>query len=241
MATVRSIISDALQEIGVLAGNETASADMAAICLLRFRNQLDSWAAESLTLASLNKVSFALTPGTSTYTIGDGADIDVQRPVWITRINYQIPGTTIENLGGLAQWDDEAYAAQPIKDLSGSLPQAFWYNASTPFGTLVFWPVVNQAVTVVLYLPTATSADITLNTDIQGPPGYQEAFMYQLAKRLCTPFGRVPPPLLLENIAEATARFKRPNLKPGLMGVDAALVPTFGGYNILTDATNASR
>jgi hypothetical protein len=44
------------------------------------------------------------------------------------------------------------------------------------------------------------------------------------------------PPLLPGLAAEAYAKIKRANMQPGLLGVDAALVPTSGGaYNILND------
>ena len=33
----------------------------------------------------------------------------------------------------------------------------------------------------------------TLDSILLGPPGYQDAFMYQLALRLCTPFAKTPP------------------------------------------------
>ena len=74
-----------------------------------------------------------------------------------------------------------------------------------------------------------------------GPPGYQEAFLYALALRLCTPFGRPVPPLLPQLMTEAMANMKRPNVDPGLLGVDAALTIGVGsGYNVYADTTRSS-
>ena len=58
MATVRAIVSDAYREIGVIGINDTMDANLAALGLLRFQNQLDAWQAESLTLAVNAQLTF---------------------------------------------------------------------------------------------------------------------------------------------------------------------------------------
>jgi hypothetical protein len=77
---------------------------------------------------------------------------------------------------------------------------------------------------------------VSLNDELLGPPGYQEAFLYQLALRLCRPFGKPIPPELQAQAHGAFLTMKRPNVEPALLGVDAALtVGTTGGYNVLSD------
>jgi hypothetical protein len=47
--------------------------------------------------------------------------------------------------------------------------------------------------------------------------------------------------MVRENSKESFARIKRPNTQPGLMGVDAALMPMSGGaYNIYSDSNTGS-
>lgn len=235
-ATARSIIQDALLEIGAYDPNETMSDSNAQTGLLRLQNLIDAWGADRLTIAINTRVAYTLTSGTNTVTIGPTGNIVTARPVWITEINYLVPGSSPSVEVPLAPLDDNSYAELSIKSLSSSLPTQFYYNATTTNGTLFFWPTVTQNVDLALYLPQPVGIPADLNSSLLGPPGYQEAFMYQLALRLCTPFQR-PVPTALPGLAQvAYDRMKRPNVEPGLLGMDQALVPRGGsGYNVLTD------
>ena len=131
--------------------------------------------------------------------------------------------------------DNDQYAALSIKDLVSGLPQLFYYNATDTNGTMNIWPVVNQSVTLVLYLPRAVDQPVTASSVVIGPPGYAEAFLYQLAMRLCRPMGRAIPDGLENQSRAAFLRMQRPNADPGILGVDAALTPSSGSaFNILT-------
>lgn len=237
MATALAIITDALTEIGVVSVGSPARPSDIALGLLRLQNQIDAWAADHLTIAVQARESFTLTAGTSTFTVGDGGDLDTQRPVWIGGVNYVVPGTSPAVEVPLGQMDNDSYMALSMKTMTSALPLQFYYNATTPLGTMFLWPTVTQDVALYLYLDQAVSRPATTASELIGPPGYQEAFMYQLALRLCGPLGRPTPDYLPARAVEAFARMKRPNLQPGLLGVDQALVPSFGGgYNVLTDS-----
>ena len=234
MATAQTIITDALMEIGALAPGETASSDDLALGLLRLQNQINAWGADRLTIAVGNRVTYTLTAGRSSATIGLSgvADIAAARPTWFTAVNRITTGN-VET--ALAEYSEEQYAAITIKPLTSTLPTGYHYEATAPDGTLTFWPVPTASVGLVLYYPAATDTPAALSSLLSGPPGYQEGFMYHLALRLCTPFGRQPPPLLPQLATDAYARLKRPNTEPGLLALDAALTPTAGGYNVFTD------
>lgn len=242
MATVRSIIRDACLEIQAIGVVDAMPAELAALGLRRFQHQIDSWAADRLTLSVQSQTAISWPSSTATRTIGPGGNIDVQRPVWINTLNYVNPGSSPAVEVGLGQMDSDAFAAQSIKGLSSGLPQTFYYQTDldTVLGTLQLWPVPNQTLTLYLYAPQAVGVPTTLDDILLGPPGYQDAFMYQLALRLCTPLGRPVPALLPGMATRAFSQMKRPNNDPGLVGVDAALVPSTGGaYNILTDSGSA--
>lgn len=244
MALARTIIRDALTEIGVLAEGEAPESAWSTIALRRLQYQLDAWNAEDLTLAVQQVESFTLTSGTATVTIGeDGSPtVNAPRPTWFTMVNYVTPGSSPPVETTIAPMDRDQYAALSIKTLSSSLPLQYFYNPTTPNGTLFFWPTVSQDVTITLYYPLANTLPATLQSDLIGPAGYQEAFMYQLALRLCTLFGRAVPDGLPTMAADALARIKRVNTQPGLLGVDAALVPMTGGaYNVISDGYTGSR
>jgi hypothetical protein len=238
VATVLSIVTQALQEIGAYGQGENLAAYNAQVCLLRFQNQLDAWQADQLTLAVNAQLSFTIPGSTQTFTIGPGGDIAAQRPVYIEAMNYVVVGSSPEVETVMAPMNDDQYDALSIKNLTSSYPTQYYYNTSfsTLLGTMFVWPMPTQDVKVYVYAKQGPAVPVALSSTVIGPAGYQDAFIYQLALRLCAPFAMPVPPLLPSMAAEAYARVKRANMQPGLLGVDAALVPTSGGaYNVLND------
>lgn len=236
---VQAIINQALQEIGALGQGEVASASDSVTALGYLQNQIDAWNAERLTIATQLRETFSLLANTNTYTIGLTGQIVAPRPTWVNGINYVVPGTSPAVETPMGKMDQDAFMNLSIKSLPSSLPTQWYYNGTVPNGTLFFWPDVTQTVTLAVYYPPSLGVPTGLGSDLSGPPGYQEAFMYQLALRLVTPWGQAVPPLLPGNAAEAFARMKRPNVMPGVMGIDSALVATSGGYNVLNDSVTA--
>jgi hypothetical protein len=245
MPTIRAIATDSLRELGVLAATEAMDASQGALALLRAQNMFDSWAAMRLTLSRQLRTQFTLTSGSSTATLGPGGTAVMVRPMFLNSASYIVPGSSppVEAPEGLALLDQDQYAALTIKTLSNALPTAVFYqvNLDGILGTLTFWPVVAQNVDIVIYTPEAVPIPLSLNTVLTGPSGYAEAFMYQLALRLVTPFGvRVEEqcPMLPEMAARAWDVLTKPNVRPGLLGMDPAVTqPTQrGGYNVYTDS-----
>jgi hypothetical protein len=240
--TVRSVITDALVEIGVLEPGEQASPAQAQIGLRRVRGMIDSWAADRLTLSLQLRTAFVWPASTSSVQVGPGQTVDMDRPVWVNNIAFVVPGTNPGVEVPMGLMDEDTYASLTIKDLVSALPQQAFYqtNVEDANATLFLWPTP-QSLTIVLYSPQAVTVPASLNSLMQGPPGYQDAFLYQLAYRLCTPFGVAVPPLLPGMARNAFENMKKPNVEPGQLGIDAALVPGFGaGYNVITDSTTFS-
>ncbi len=241
MATARSIIEDALVELGVIQLGQALPPEYASVGLKRLQNQIDSWAADLLTIAVTSRVTFTLASGTNTYTIGIGGQINTTRPAWFIGVNYLNPGSNPAVEVPLGQMDDDSYTNLSIKFLTSNLPTQFYYNATTPLGTLFFWPTVTQDVDMALYLESPVGIPATLDSQLIGPNGYQEAFMYQLALRLAGPMGRQVTQEVREMATSTYAAMTRQNNQPGLLGVDAALVPTYGGaYNVYSDGYGGS-
>ena len=229
-------------EIGAIQPGEPMSAPDAALAMLRLQNQIDSWAADRLTLSIQSETSITWPSSTSTQTIGlAGANITAPRPVWIAGMTYVIPGSSPAVEVQLAELDNDQYRQITIKALTSALPTQFFYQTdiTTLLGTIYLWPQPLQQITLKLYAPVAVGVPATLDSILLGPPGYQEAFMYQLALRLCTPFARDVPKLLPKLAQDALATMKRPNVDPGLLGTDAALVGSGGGYNVYSDNSSA--
>ncbi len=250
MALVRDIVIDALMEIGVQSPGEPLKSENGALGLLRFRNQVNTWQADRLTLSFQRAVTFPTVANTSTYTIGTSQDVDVPRPMWIDMANYVNPGSNPTVNVPLGPMTPEQFANLSIPSLGSALPQLYFYQSSSlsdaNVGTFFLWPTPDQQVSIQFYANYAAGIPdfiASLDDDVTGPPGYAEAFMYQLALRLINPFGMkiADFPLLPKLAQDAFAAMKRPNIKPGMLGVDAALVPNTGsGYNVLSDTVSSA-
>ncbi len=241
MATALDIISDAMVEIGAYAPGETLAARHEQLGLLRFQNQLNSWQADQLALNLQTPKTYPLTSGTSEFTIGPTGDLVTTRPQFIEGVNYVIPGTTPTTEVPMGPMDDDQFMALSQKTLPSSLPQMYYLNATMPNATMFVWPQVTQSVQIVIYILQGIDEPAALTSTVTGPQGYAEAFMYQLALRLCGPMYKPVPDSLSAMAAAAYARMRRPNVEPGLLGVDDALVPTYGGaFNVLTGTTSGS-
>jgi len=255
MALVSAIITQALLEIGVLDPTDPAPTTNQptwyTLGLDRIQSMIDAWAANRLTLSLQLRTQFTMPSGTSSITIGPTGTVVIAsgRPMWLNTVNYVIPGSSPAVEVPIGQMDEDAYAALSIKSLPSALPiQSFYQtNLSDALGTLFLWPQVTQDVDITIYSPQAVTVPAALSTDLIGPPGYRDAFMYQLALRLMTPFAvnASDVPLLVGPdglAARAWQAMIRPNITPSVLTVDAALVPHSGaGYNILSDVTQSSR
>ncbi len=161
-----------------------------------------------------------VTPATGTIT---AAEIDGQ-PV-------EIPRAIIT---------DQAYAAIQLKNLPNGLFTNVYYFPTFPFGQIFLWPRPDTAVNqLVLYLATVFSEFATLTRAYDWPslPGFAEMIEYQLAKRLCIPYGREWTPQLEEMARESMGLVKRNNNRLQDLPTDASVLTKNprGGYNILSD------
>lgn len=249
MALVRTIITDALVELGVLRPGASLTPAMSETGLSRVQGMIDSWAANRQTLSRQLRTSFTMPDGDSEIVIGSGQAVDIPTPMWIDTINYVNPGSDPGVEVPIGKMDQDAFAALSIKELSSALPiQSFYQtNLADAFGTLFLWPQVSQDVTIVIYTPQAIAVPTSLETNLIGPPGYADAFMYGLAVRLMTPFAVAADsvPMLLGSegfAARAWNNMVRPNAQPGVLSIDPALtIGTGAGYNILSDQMQSSR
>ena len=99
MPTVTAIITDAYQEIGVLAPSQTLDSALGALGLLRFQQLLDSWQADRLALAVQSRVTFTMPSATSSVTIGPSGSVTTTpatttAPMWLDTVCYVNPGSS---------------------------------------------------------------------------------------------------------------------------------------------------
>ena len=113
-------------------------------------------------------------------------------------------------------------------------PRAFWYTPTVPDGSLALFPVPagGTVASVALYVAAPQGEPTTLDTSLVLPEGAFEAVLYGLAVRLAPSYGKQPDAVTVALAQEALGAWKRPNIRELHLEVDAALLPTGGGFNI---------
>lgn len=142
-----------------------------------------------------------------------------------------------------AMMTDDAYQAVQLKNLTNSQFTNVYYNPTQPYGAIWLWPIPNTDQNqLVLYLQSQFGGFADVNVDYTYPavPGYEEALVYNLGKRLLVPFTVKEPSIIAEvrdMAKESLALVKRQNYKLSDLPTDPALTMNrHGGYNINTDS-----
>jgi hypothetical protein len=237
--TVADVLNLTLRDLGVLGAGEVAAAEDAADGLLVLNDWIDALKTEGLTVYSLTRTVWVLTGATS-YTIGTGGTINVDRPVSpkdIANIGYVDTSVTpnAEFTQGPPLTEDD-YQSIVNKTLTSPIPAAWYYNPTFPLGTLKPFPVPNGAYSGVIYTP-ANVAEFTATSDtISLPPGYRQYFRDGLKIRLAPTFHVPVTADMKEAFSESRANVKRANQR--LVDVDlsevAAMFSGSGPSNVYT-------
>ena len=218
--TCLDIVTDALQEIGVLNAVDPPSGEDGALALFRFNKLLDKLNAERNSVYAELFSTFTITPSLNPHTIGPtGTWVTTQCPQSIESLTV-IDGTAYRTINIRdAPW----YASLSIPTQTAALPTDVWYEPAWPDGNLYFYPVPTGANTVRLGSRVVLAA-LTLASTFTLPPGYQDFLTLDLAVDLAGPF-RVPlSPDTRQRADTARARVERANIRvPKLATVDAGM------------------
>jgi hypothetical protein len=215
MATIRDIVTDALREIGVVAGTETPSASDASIGLNKLTRLFNNWNAERRAVYATAFSTFTLSPGVAPHTIGPTAATFTvaQRPVSIDGASLILTGDS-DVYVPIAIRDAEWWHAQTVPDLESTVPTDLYYQPDWPNGQIYFWPVPTTAYQVELMIRVLLDDAVVLADTFSLPPGYQDAVTLTLAEMLLTPFGVAPPPTLAKDAKLARSRIFGNNEQP---------------------------
>lgn len=229
--TVLDIITRALKLTGVQSSNDAVDTDDASDALAQLNGIIEKWNIDKLRSYSQSDVSFTLTPGINTYTIGPGADFDTDRPVRIE--NMFVRDTTGQGLDyDIVSISFDEYKSILLKDIPSYWPRWYYYNPEFPQGTLKFYPTPSKAYE--LHITewvkfgsfTATSDTVAL------PTGFNELLVYQLAVEMCSYFSIPCPPEVKSEFIELGTKID--NLNAG-QWQEHMSTPTpvsgRGGYN----------
>lgn len=176
------VISDALALVGFISFGEAPEAEASALAVRTLNRMLLEWSTKSIYSPAQYDRSCP-SNGTASYLLGDVTggptpDIDTS-PKAILQVTIE-QGIVIwpATLGTLADW----HKIMP-KTIQGVPSQAFW-DYQQGQSHLYLWPipVANMTVRVVGIQDIATIRNA--QSDILLPDDYQEALVYNLAKRL---------------------------------------------------------
>ncbi len=234
--TTLDLITRALRLINVTASGELPTSDEANDALASFRDMVDSWNADSLSIYTTRADDYPLTLGQQAFTLGPGGDFDTNRPakiIGMSVILLQNPANPIEvpmEMYSISDWQTKI----PVKNVPGSFPQVCYDDGGMPLRTLSFWPIPSQQQNNVrIYSWQSLVWPATLQTILNFPPGYARAFRYNLAVELAPEFGVEIPAAVAKVAVESLAAIKAMNV-PDLQ-LTSDLLPTPGGYNWKAD------
>lgn len=235
--TALDLISSSLRLINVLASGEACPIAEANDALVVFNDMIDSWNTMRLAIFTTRSDDFPLVLSQQSYTLGTGGDFNIPRPPQIDGMSAILlydPSNPVEVpmvMYSVDQWQNQV----PVKKVTGSFPLICYDDGGFPLRTLSMWPIQSTGVTnkVRIYSWQALTGAAALNTAIAVPPGYRQAFRFNLAVLLGAEFTATVPPSVAALAVESLGRVKALNMPDLTMSSDLMGSPT--GYNYRAD------
>lgn len=234
--TPGDLINLALKSAGVLGEGQTAAAEDSQDALKLLNMMIGQWARKRWLVYHLVTHSIQC-DGSVSYTIGPGADIvTTQRPF---QIEAAFARQTVNTAPNEIDYPlklipaRETYNQIALKSLN-SFPTWLYYDAAFPQGVLYPWPVPSNiyALHVTVMMVLAQFADLV--TEINLPPEYEEAIMWNLAGRLRPVYGKQPDPTVTALARASLGTLRSANAQIPLAQMPTGLVRP-GLYNIFSD------
>lgn len=171
--TARTVISDALRKIGVVALNMPMTAEQADHGLRALNRMLKAWQNKGYQVFATSSQSVTLTTS-AVYTL------DPVRPLQILSCRFK-QGQIERPM--VAMTRDE-YDTLPIKTTQGA-PTMFYYDRQREAARLYVWPVMASVAGETLEITQIREAeDMTLGSAVDIPGEWYDAAVYGLAARL---------------------------------------------------------
>lgn len=188
------LITAALQEIGALAPGEEPGPGDSGWVLRKLQRLIDRYNARRPMIYNVGFTQYTLKADHSPHTIGPGLDADFgcnQRPVDIPSIGLVLTNSNPPVQISLHPRDENWWAAQPVKQLTSTLPTDYYYSPDWPLGQIFFWPIPTQVNDVLVETRSVLTEIRNYNQTFSLPPGYWDAIVYPLAVSLCPSYDRV--------------------------------------------------
>lgn len=182
--TVADIIKDALTKVNVLVGGESPDTADQAVCLRALKHMLRTWAVRGIRLWLTSEQSVSMTEDQATYALTIRA-LNVT-DAWRRTSDGDTP---------MRIYTREEYNRLPNKTASGS-PFLLFVDRDRTSTSVTVYPVpdANSETNDTVYVTTKLQIqDVTDATeDIDVPPEWTEALVYNLAVRIAPDFEVTP-------------------------------------------------
>lgn len=182
--TVADIIADAMTKVSLIRSGETPTSADQATCLRALRNMLRTWAVKGVRLWLDSEQTVTPVAGTATYALGI-------RSLEVKQAFRRSNGSDTP----LRIYSREEYNRLPDKAASGS-PFLLWVDRDRTSTSITLYPVpdaqsaANDSIRITCKLQIQ---DVTAAAeDIEVPPEWSEALVYNLAVRIGPDFEVTP-------------------------------------------------
>jgi hypothetical protein len=225
-STALQIITDALYITNAVGVDQTLTAKETSDGLRILNDLIEDWNTQNLAVYASLAQSFVTVAGQANYTIGTGGNWNTTRPVRIDSPAYTFIAAGNETVSvPMVAIPREQYDLIELKSMPGPYPEMFLYENTFPLGNVALWPVPNQVLNVRLRIDTQLTQAATAATSLSFPPGYVNAFKFNLATMLAPWFGKnmATMPDIVMKAREYLANIKRANLQTPVSQFDNAM------------------
>jgi hypothetical protein len=252
--TPTKLIKLSLKATGVLGQGQNATQQQLTDALSLLNMMLGQWARKRWLVFHLIDLQVIGT-GAGSYALGPGGDFTISGDVrwdasgltWDQNFRAnRIESAYVRLNAGAAQQTDlpvgiirayEDWASIPVKNVMGGLPRVIFVDSGYPTATIHVWPALTSQYELHILLLNPLVRFSELNQDINLPDEYQEALMYNLARRLLSFYRKPIDPEIAVRASTALQTVKGANLQIPQMFLPSAILPVGGwGYNIYSDS-----
>lgn len=239
--TAFTVIRAAFELLNVFEPSESMPSADAQAALGWLNRMVSGWAQQSTMIPAIARSVFPIISGKGDYTIGIGGELNIVKPAnqnSLAAVGLLLGASVppVEIPRGILT--DDGWQSTRIKGLTNSLFTDLYYNptfATTGLGTVSLWPIPLDATnSLVLYVAQALTQFTTLTAQYQVPDGYEDALIFNLARRIYKPWGATLDEDIIAMADNSLKLIKRSNVKLSDLPNDLVFEKARGYFNILT-------
>lgn len=227
MPSALEIITKAMKIGGMLAQNETPSSSEASDGLVSLNDLLDSWNLDETYIFTIQSETFPLVNNVNTYTIGQGADFDTDRPIIFDSVVANLQGISYP----LKQLNAQDYADIAYKANGTGIPEFYYCDFAFPVATIYLYGSPSSGLTLTIGKTQQLTQFADLTTQYEFPPGYNRLLNYGLALEIAPEYGMTLTQEAQFIASESKANVRNRNLGEPVMKTEVGYITGVYGYS----------